>query len=520
MMRLCKVSILLSFALSASMAFAAGQTILILNSQPGDWVGAGLQQTFTAADGPFTVTSTGTGGLQVSFHTPDYSHFWYVMFGPPNLRKLATGQYEGAQTFAIHAPTHPGLDVFGDGRGCGTVGRFYLSEIAFNPEGTVSRLAIDFEQHCAGVTIGPALYGSVRYNSGSKLVPRLAVGGGSAMKGNAGTSDGQVMVSLSMPNSNTTTVQYTTVDGSALAGRDYVATSGKVTFPPGVTAVPITIPIVGDRLARGNKSFHVQLSNATGATVGIGSGLVPILDPNGNVNVFSIYGQPGDYISLGQTLLTPRDGTFAVARYADNGVHISITTIDQWSSDFAAANSALLTKGAYPNAQRYPFQAPGLPGLDIGGAGHGCNTLTGNFNVLQATYDTAGNVKSFAADFEQHCEGRVPALLGSIRVNSKWRQISVSDAVIDQAQSTATFTVTLNPASATSVSVQFSTADGTALAGLDYAGLSQTVAFSPGEVDKTVIVPLLNPGPGNKFYGQLSDPSGAPLWIQSGSATF
>jgi Calx-beta domain len=412
------------------------------------------------------------------------------------------------------------LDVFGDGRGCDTVGRFYLSDIAFNLDGTVSRLALDFEQHCTGVTIGPALYGSVRYNSGSKLVPRLAVGGGSAKKGNAGTSDGQVIVSLSMPNSNMTTVQYTTVDGSALASRDYLPTSGTVTFPPGVTAAPVIIPIVGDRLARGNKSFHIQLSNATGAIVGIGSALVPIQDPNGNVTVFSIYGQPGDYISLGETLLTPQDGTCTVAHYADNDVHLSITTIDLWSADFAAANSALLTKGAYLNAQRYPFQAPGLPGLDIGGAGRGCNTLSGNFNVLQAAYDTAGNVKAFGADFEQHCEGMAPALFGSIRVNSKWRQISVSDAVIDQGQSSATFTVTLNPSSPTSVSVQFSTADGTALAGVDYAGLSQTVAFSPGEVEKTVIVHFLNAGAGNKFYGELSDPSGAPLWIQRGSATF
>jgi Calx-beta domain-containing protein len=295
--------------------------------------------------------------------------------------------------------------------------------------------------------------------------------------------------------------------------------SGTITFPPGVTAMPIMIPIVGDRLARGNKSFRAQLSNATGAIIGIGSGPVPIQDPNGNVTVFSIYGQPGDYISPGETLLTPQDGTFAVTHY--NAVHVSIMTAsDLWSADFGAPNNALLTKGLYLNAQRFPFQAPGLPGLDISGAGRGCNTLTGNFDVLQATYDIAGNVKTFGADFEQHCEGMAPALFGSIRVNSKWRQISVSDAVIDQGQSTVTFTVTLNPSSPTSISVQFSTADGTALAGVDYAGLSQTVAFSPGETEKTVVVPLLSPIVGNKFYGQLSSPSGAPLWISQGSATF
>ena len=521
MARLLRFSVVLMLTLVPSIALAAPQTVLILNSQPGDWVGAGLQQTFTQADGQFTALTIANGGIQVGFHTPDYSHFWYVTFGAANSRKLVTNQYEGAQTFSVHSPTHPGLDVYGDGRGCNLdVGRFYLSDIAFNLDGTVSRLAIDFEQHCTGAFVGPALYGSVRYNSASKIVPRLAVNGGSAMKGNSGTSDGQAIVSLSMPNSNTTTVQYTTVDGSALASRDYVATSGTVTFAPGVTAVPITIPIIGDRLARGNKSLRVQLSQPTGAIVGIASGLLPIQDPNGNVTVFSTYGQPGDFISPGLNLLTAQDGTFTGARNFDNGVSLFVTTSDHWSANFAAPNNAILTKGVYSNAQAFPFQAQGFPGLDVDGAGRACNTVTGNFNVLQASYDTAGNVKSFAADFEQHCEGRVPALFGSVRLNSKWRQISVSNAVVDEAQATATFTVTLNPSSPTAVSVQFSTADGSALGGVDYAALSQAVSFSPGEIEKTVVVPLLTSNQGKTFYGQLSDPSGTPVWIRQGSANF
>ncbi len=521
MVKLFRLSMLLILTFVPSMALAAAQTVLILNSQPGDWVGAGLQQTFTPADGQFTVTSIANGGFQLAFNTPDYSHFWHVWIGPPASHKLVGGEYEGTQTFSIHSPTHPGLDVFGDGRGCNTdIGRFYVSDIAFNLDGTVARLAVDFEQHCTGAFVGPALFGSVRYNSASKLVPRVGIGGGFAMKGNAGTSDGQVMVSLSMPSSNPATVQFTTADYSALAGKDYVTTSGTLTFPPGVTAMPITIPIIGDRLARGNKSLRVLLSNPVGVIFGLKSATLPIFDPNINVTVFSVYGQPGDYIHPGQLLLTLPDGTFKAARNFDNGVSISIWASDEWFTDFAAPNNAILTKGTYANAQRYPFQAAGFPGLSVYGAGRGCNTLTGNFNVLQAVYDTVGNVKAFAADFEQHCEGLGPALFGSIRIASKWRQISVTDAVIDPAQSTATFTVTLNPSSATSVSVQFSTMDGSAVSGVDYAGLSQQVAFSPGETEKTVVVPLLSPIAGNKFYGQLSSPSGAPLWISQGSATF
>ena len=38
--------------------------------------------------------------------------------------------------------------------------------------------------------------------------------------------------------------------------------------------------------------------------------------------------------------------------------------------------------------------------------------------VLEAAYDSSGNVLKFAADLEQHCEGGNPALFGSIRYNS------------------------------------------------------------------------------------------------------
>ena len=91
---------------------------------------------------------------------------------------------------------------------------------------------------------------------------------------------------------------------------------------------------------------------------------------------------------------------------------------DFWSVDLAAPASATLVPGVYEGATRWPFQAAGAPGLSVSGDGRGCNTLTGRFVVLEATYDVNGKVQSFAADFEQHCEGFVPALFGSIRYHA------------------------------------------------------------------------------------------------------
>jgi Calx-beta domain-containing protein len=513
------LTILVLFLAPCAVA-ATPQTFIMLNSQPGDWVGQGMLQTFTPSDGTFTFTKIPTGGVQVSFYNPTPSHFWNLWFKPPSGQAFAKAEYEGAQRFSFGSPTKPGMDIFGDGRGCNTVtGRFLVMEAAFDTAGNVLRLAIDFEQHCEGAT--PALFGSVRYNSTVSAIPRVSVGDAITLKGNVGTNDANVIVSLSLPSSSPVTVQYATVDKSALNGTDYVGSTGSVQFPLGVTSQNLAIPILGDRLARGNKNFQVKLSAPSGAPLGDGIAKVRILDPNVSMTVLSMSSQPGDYIGQGKKwLYTIADGVFTTSRNYDNGVSVFLRADDWWNLDFAGPSNATLTKGTYYNAQKYPVQPPGVPGLNVYGAGRGCNTLTGLFNVLRANYSTTGAVTHFSVDFEQHCEGWTPALFGSLRIASTLRQLSVGNAVIDTANSSAVFTVTLNPSSSTSVSVNFSTADGTAVAGVDYAATSQTVTFAPGQVAQTVSVPLFGSGGGKQFFGQLSLPSGSPIWIDHASATF
>jgi hypothetical protein len=228
--------------------------------------------------------------------------------------------------------------------------------------------------------------------------------------------------------------------------------------------------------------------------------------------------QQGDFIgTAGQYLITLSDGVFTPTNSA-NVVLFSINNGDGWDNDFAGPTTARLGVGNYQNAQRYPFQPAGTPGLSVDGAGRGCNTLTGNFQVLKAGYNSSNVLQSFSANFEQHCEGATPALFGWLRYHTLLQQFSVSDAVISG--SSATFTVTLNPSNATSVSVNFATADGTAIAGTDYVATSQTVTFSPGMTTETITVPLLNTGGSKTFYGKLSSPTGAAVWVGQASTTF
>lgn len=502
-------------------AAAAPQTLLTLNSRPGDWVGQGVLQTFTPSDGLFTVQPIFNGGVEIFFHTADYSHVWDLRFGPPGGHKLQKSEYEAAENLSISSTLKPGMEVSGEGRGCNIyAGRFLVSDISFALDGSISRLAIDFEQHCDNLT--PALYGTVRYQSVVTTASRLGIADTDALKGNTGNSNASVLVSLAIPSQSPVTAHYTTVDGTAVAGTDYIGTSGVVQFPAGKTLQVITIPIVGDRLARGNKIFKVTLDTPVGALIGDGTAQVKIFDPNVAMTALVMSGDPGEFVGQGQSrVVTVGDGVFTKSRNADNGVSAYVDGGIQnfWSLDFAGPANTTLLKGNYSNAQRYPFQPPATPGLAVSGDFRGCNILTGNFVVNRALYRLDGSPSTFSVDFEQHCEGGPAALFGSLRIGAPLTQISITNAVISD--SNAVFTVTLNPASTQMSSVTFATQDKTALGGLDYEPTNQSVIFLPGEVEHQVSVPLLTTPTGQKsFYGNLWAPRGAPAWISQGTATF
>lgn len=144
-------------------------------------------------------------------------------------------------------------------------------------------------------------------------------------------------------------------------------------------------------------------------------------------DVFYYTSSPSSWVGQGNTrTMTPAGGaTFSGFRYFTQGAYTNAVSIsvsdaaDNWTMEFVGPNLTLPTAGDYPNATRWPFQAAGQPGLDWSGDGRGDNTLTGNFQVLAATFDSAGNLSSFAANFTQYDEGNPAAWnMGAIRYNS------------------------------------------------------------------------------------------------------
>lgn len=77
---------------------------------------------------------------------------------------------------------------------------------------------------------------------------------------NAGSAT--VTVRLTRASTRSVAVSYQTADDSALAGRDYTAASGTVTFSPGQTAKSISIALTDNAAANATRSFFVNATSA------------------------------------------------------------------------------------------------------------------------------------------------------------------------------------------------------------------------------------------------------------------
>lgn len=74
-------------------------------------------------------------------------------------------------------------------------------------------------------------------------------------------------VRLSAPATVPVTVDFRTVDNTALSGSDFIAGIGTVTFQPGEVLQNIRVQAIGDIIPEQNEVFFVELSNPTGGAV-------------------------------------------------------------------------------------------------------------------------------------------------------------------------------------------------------------------------------------------------------------
>lgn len=384
----------------------AQTTALYFDSQPGDFVGKGVEQTWTTADLTFTPTVSSNGG-RVSFSAINWAHstWWYLDFAAPSGTALAVGTYENATRYPFQLPNGNGLSVSGSGGGCNRLfGRFEIHEIEFDGNGALLRFAADFEQHCEGMT--PALFGAIRYNStratlepfggsypqyGIRLTP--AVNGyvtGPGLDCGAGRTDCDESYSAGA---------IVTLQAVPSPGYVFLGWSGHGCTGTDTTAITV----------RWTMLCTPVFNAAPGETVPE--------SPDYSSEVLFVDGHFGAGGARSKVVYAPPMGAISVTGSPLTEIRVSGAGLeDSWMLTFAPPPGASLAPGDYGPASNSIFDRGQDPVLSISGP-IGCQD--GSRFRIHELEQTGGVVTRFSADFEAPCgSATATALAGSVRFRS------------------------------------------------------------------------------------------------------
>src|SRR3954470_2240438 len=147
-----------------AIADAASTTSVVMYRDAGDYIGGGQHRLYTPGNSSITV-SGGSEEVDVNVSGGPSGDYFTLTFAAPPGQALAPGVYIDAQRTPFRTAGHPGIDIYGSGRGCNEdAGRFEVKDIATGADGKVTRLWLVYEQHCEGGTA--ALFGEVRIGAG------------------------------------------------------------------------------------------------------------------------------------------------------------------------------------------------------------------------------------------------------------------------------------------------------------------------------------------------------------------
>ena len=98
-------------------------------------------------------------------------------------------------------------------------------------------------------------------------MPDVAAGEEAVAEGDSGTTNLVFTLSLSATSLLDVAVSWTTSNGTAEAGSDYVATSGVARIPAGSPGATVSVRLLGDRLYEPDEDFFLILSSPSNTTL-------------------------------------------------------------------------------------------------------------------------------------------------------------------------------------------------------------------------------------------------------------
>ncbi len=304
-----------------------------------------------------------------------------------------------------------------------------------------------------------------------KFQPCLSVEDVQVNEGNAGTSNLVFTVNLSASQSQPVKVNYFLKENTAKSGLDYQLVSGRLVFAPGVTQQTITVPIVGDALDEFDEDFSLSLSNPANAAISKGQATGTILDDD-----------PEPTISIDD--VSSAEGNFGGLNKAVFSITLSAPSTKQISISYVIVEGTASASNDYYIAAFNPIVIPvGTTKINLF-VGYSGDT----------TYETD---ETFFVNLSNPVNATIARGQGkgTILNDDPVPTISIEHGY-SQAEGIVpnyvSFYVRLSNPSYLPISFNYSTADGTAVAGSDYVAATGTLTVNPGETNQSVDVLVID----------------------------
>ena len=326
-----------------------------------------------------------------------------------------------------------------------------------------------------GSGFGTTLFTGVRSGNGLvtidwgavAAVPALTINDVAVTESDTGSKLATFTIGRS-PAFGTSSVSWTTLDGTAVAPGDYAAVAPtRLTFGPGVSSMPVSVLVKGDRTNEIDETFSVKLLDPAGAIILDDTGIGTIVDNDPILPLFSV-----NDVSVAEGDSGTKLATFTITRSLPTGASSVRWTTNNATAvapgDFVAVppTSVAFADGESTKSVSVTVKGDTDPERD--------ETF-----LVRLTSATGANIADdTGVGTITNDDGAVP-------------QLSVSDATVpegDSGNTLGTFTITRSGAIGSS-SVSVSTVDGTAKAPVDYVAVSsKAVTFAAGETTRTVSV--------------------------------
>ncbi len=333
------------------------------------------------------------------------------------------------------------------------------------------------------------------------------VGDPVVIEGDDGTSVARFEVLLSRAQSESTTLSYTTLDGSALAGQDYTPASGDLTLAAGQIRGVVDVPVIGDTSAEGAEWFGLSVTDPAGRinTGGDGVGYTEIRDTDASLlPEISLRGsatieEVANFIRFNVSLSEPSPDIVSVNFRTLNDQ--SVSNFDLSSVMTAPANTGVLTFAPGQTEQSILIE-PIDDTLDERDE----SIMVELFAPENATFG-ADQLALRATGFVLDDDGE-----GGEDGNAA---LFVGDPVLvegDEGTQVAHFDIDLSRPATVQTTFDYRSEDGSALAGQDYLATAGTLLFEPGQDRASIQVPILGgrvPEPTEWFALTVTAPSPA-----------